>query len=175
MYGLTRCVWATAALLVLYGPAVLQAQTGRPPQHPQLPACPEVEEGRFIVALQKEEDVAEVRRRLHAVGDTTAVVYADSVGLDLVNKRAVRRLLSRHYPPALRDAGRGGESVLLIRVDENGAVSSTRVVHSAGEAELDEASMAVAEQLRFSPAVLGGCRIPVLMRLPVTFAVPRFQ
>lgn len=67
----------------------------------------------------------------------------------LLNEAEVLRLLQKHYPPFLRDAGIGGEVGLLIHISADGEVLETRVRSSSQYPALDEAARAVASSMRF--------------------------
>jgi periplasmic protein TonB len=88
---------------------------------------------------------------------------------ELQNAAEVQRLLIRHYPPMLRDAGIGGAPVLWFLVGEDGAVRSAQLSRTSGYAELDEAAIAVAKQMRFSPALNRDQRVPVWIEIPIVF------
>ena len=79
------------------------------------------------------------------------------------------RLVERKYPPMLRDAGIGGTVVLWVFIDESGTVKSTRVVEGSGYEQLDAVAREVMTEARFTPALNRDQKVPVWIRIPVTF------
>jgi TonB family protein len=73
------------------------------------------------------------------------------------------------YPVALWDAGETGETLLMIRVSEVGAVDSVYVLESSGHAAFDSAAVAGARELEFAPGRRGDDRVAMWTRLPVRF------
>jgi len=89
----------------------------------------------------------------------------------LLNPREVERKLSVEYPPLLRDAGIGGQVMVLFFIDAQGRVEDTRIDTSSGHQSLDEAAMDVAEIMEFAPAQNRDQDVPVWISLPITFQV----
>lgn len=95
----------------------------------------------------------------------------------LRNQAEVGRALDRHYPPALRQAGLGGTTVLDILVSPSGVPRQATIVRSSGNAQLDQASLEVFRSARFHPGSVkppGGsvpCRVPMWIVMPVSFQV----
>lgn len=85
------------------------------------------------------------------------------------NRSEIQRALVRNYPPMLRDAGIGGRATVWFLIDERGRVVDRRLSSSSGYAQLDEAAMAVAEVMRFSPAYNREDPVKVWVELPITF------
>ncbi|MBX6363176.1 MAG: energy transducer TonB [Gemmatimonadetes bacterium] len=77
------------------------------------------------------------------------------------------------YPLALWDEGAQGETTLLVRVDESGAVDSVRVLRSSGRSAFDSAAAAGAWKLRFLPAHRAGRKLSMWVKLPVRFTRDR--
>jgi protein TonB len=88
---------------------------------------------------------------------------------ELLNEGEVQRVLVRNYPPLLRDAGIGGTPVVWFFLDENGRVLRTLLSKSSGYPALDEAAMAVAQAMRFSPALNRDRRVQVWVEIPIVF------
>ncbi len=88
---------------------------------------------------------------------------------ELKNRAEVLRALARNYPPALRDAGIGGSSIVWILLDEAGMVMRSMIKDGSGRAELDQAALRVAEVMAFTPAEHQGKRVPVWIALPIVF------
>ena len=86
----------------------------------------------------------------------------------LENAREVARLLDRNYPRSLAEQGVAGQVMLELIVEVNGRVrpGSVRVV-SASDPQFSEASVRIAERLRFTPARVGDRPVPVMVTLPI--------
>ena len=89
----------------------------------------------------------------------------------ITNTRAVQQALEREYPPLLRDAGIGGTVRVQFYIDETGRVINTLLDQSSGHAQLDEAAMAVAEIMQFTPAQNRDKNVAVWVAFPITFQV----
>jgi TonB family protein len=119
-----------------------------------------------------------VAERAGGRGDQTARAPADgpsftpmTVRPQLRNVQEVQQALMRHYPPLLRGAGIGGEAVIWFFIDEEGAVQDTRINRSSGHDALDQAALAVAGIMEFTPAYNRDVRVPVWIALPIRFEV----
>jgi periplasmic protein TonB len=88
---------------------------------------------------------------------------------ELQNHAEVQRALVRNYPPLLRDAGIGGTPIVWFFIDENGRVLRTQLSKGSGYEALDNAALAVAEMMRFSPALNRDKRVQVWVEIPVVF------
>ena len=75
------------------------------------------------------------------------------------------------YPDAARAAGLSGVVTLEIEISETGAVTDAMVTGSAGQG-FDEAALAAARKLRFSPAEIDGAPAPVRIEYRFTFSPP---
>ena len=89
----------------------------------------------------------------------------------ITNLRQVQAALVREYPPILRDAGLGGTVTVYFYIDETGKVIETRVNQSSGHAQLDEAALAVAEIMQFTPAQNRDTNVAVWVSFPILFEV----
>ena len=89
----------------------------------------------------------------------------------LLNVDAIRRILEREYPPALRDAGIGGTVHVWFFLDEAGRIVDTRIDRSSGYSDLDAAALRVADRMEFSPAEDRDRRVAVWVSVPITFEV----
>ena len=76
------------------------------------------------------------------------------------------------YPPAALRAGREGRVLLQLLVNASGAVDSVAVLESL-EPELDAAAMRAAAACGFTPALIGGEPVPVLVQFAYTFSLAR--
>lgn len=74
------------------------------------------------------------------------------------------------YPLELWDQKVSGQTVLLLRVTELGAVDSVLVATPSGFEEFDSAAVRGARTLRFTPGRQGELRVPMWTKLPVRFA-----
>ncbi|MEX0907554.1 MAG: TonB family protein [Gemmatimonadota bacterium] len=88
---------------------------------------------------------------------------------ELKNRRQVKRELERNYPWRLRHAGVGGRPTVWFLIDENGRVIKTRLNRSGGHPALDEAAMAVADMMEFSPALNRDQSVRVWVEIPIVF------
>jgi len=87
----------------------------------------------------------------------------------LANNSEVAVALQRLYPPLLRDAGIGGEVMVVFDIDANGRVTHADIGESSGHVALDEAALKVASVMRFEPASDGANRVATRISLPITF------
>jgi protein TonB len=71
------------------------------------------------------------------------------------------------YPPVALAAGREGTVVLEAVIGEDGRVRDVRVVRPA--ALLDQAALEAVRQWRFTPTLLNGQPVPVIMNVTVGF------
>ena len=94
-----------------------------------------------------------------------------TVAPTLQNMAEVQRALMNEYPTVLRDAGIGGSPNVWFFIDEEGRVIQTQLNESSGYDALDEAALAVADIMRFSPAMNRENRVQVWVSLPITFQV----
>lgn len=88
---------------------------------------------------------------------------------ELQNRAEVQRALVREYPAMLRDAGIGGSPTVWFLIDENGRVIDRRLSQPSGYAQLDDAAMAVASVMRFSPAYNREDPVQVWVEIPIRF------
>lgn len=75
------------------------------------------------------------------------------------------------YPPFARMVGIEGTVVLRARVDIDGRVGATEVIHSIPG--LDMAARAAVSLWTFRPAMRGGAPVEDWIEVPVTFSLPR--
>jgi len=91
----------------------------------------------------------------------------------LLNGPDMIRLMDRMYPPALKEAGIGGEVLMWVWVDEEGMPGNAQINRSSGRPQLDETALAIAAQMRFSPAMLRDRPVGVWVAQPISFSVGR--
>ena len=94
-----------------------------------------------------------------------------TVAPDITNRSEVQRVLEREYPPLLRDAGIGGTVKVWFFIDKGGRVQDTQIQESSGHAQLDQAALAVAGVVKFTPALNRDETVPVWVALPILFQV----
>lgn len=75
------------------------------------------------------------------------------------------------YPAAAWDAELEADVVVLITIDETGAVTDVELAEAAGHG-FDEAALRAARQLRFTPAKVDGVPTAVQIRYTFRFRVP---
>lgn len=75
------------------------------------------------------------------------------------------------YPPAMRDAGLEGVVSLTALIDVEGRVSSVRVIGSPAHPDLGKAAADAVRQWQFSPTLLNGEAVEVLMNVSVAFSL----
>ncbi len=85
------------------------------------------------------------------------------------NRAEVRRVLEREYPPLLKNAGIGGEALVWIYIDPQGAVQDVRLNTSSGYDALDQAALTVSGVMQFSPAMNRDRAVAVWVAIPITF------
>jgi len=74
------------------------------------------------------------------------------------------------YPDDARENGREGKAVLRFVVNEDGSISGTEVLRTAGYASLDaEAVRVLSGMPRWKPGRLQGKKVKVYFTLPITF------
>jgi TonB family protein len=75
------------------------------------------------------------------------------------------------YPQAMRDAGIDGTVSLSALIDAEGKVVSVRVTGSHAHPELAKAAVEAVKQWQFSPTLLNGDKVEVLMTVAVAFTL----
>ena len=73
------------------------------------------------------------------------------------------------YPLELWDLGLEGETVIMVLVNETGAVDSVFVDRSSGFEDFDSAAVQGGRRMRFDPGRRGADRISMWVRVPVRF------
>lgn len=75
------------------------------------------------------------------------------------------------YPEEAKDARIQGVVILELRIDEEGAVSDARVLRSIPQ--LDQAALDTVRQWAFTPTLMNGKPIPVVMTVTVNFTLAK--
>jgi TonB family protein len=93
---------------------------------------------------------------------------------ELANRGEVSAMLSRFYPPELREVGASGIVTLRMRVLEDGTVDlpTITVVFSA-DPRFSGAAIRTVGRMRFRPARADGRAVKVWVSLPVAFSIQR--
>jgi protein TonB len=91
------------------------------------------------------------------------------VGTELPAPRKIKDVRPTS-PPEAQTAGARGVVVLDATIDPDGKVSNARVVRSV--ALLDAAAVAAVRQWEFTPTVINGRAVPVIMTVTVNFTAP---
>jgi TonB family protein len=73
------------------------------------------------------------------------------------------------YPEAMRDAGVEGTVPLEALIGADGGVASVRVITAQVHPDLAQAAMAAVRQWRFSPTLLNGRAVEVVMNVSIDF------
>lgn len=91
----------------------------------------------------------------------------------MTNNEEVQAVLSREYPPVLKQAGIGGVVNVWLLIDDEGVVEQTEVNESSGFDALDTAALRTADAMTFEPARNRDRATAVWVSIPITFAVGR--
>jgi protein TonB len=89
----------------------------------------------------------------------------------LLNPAEIRKLLSRDYPAALREARVEGRVILWIFIDREGEVRKVQVQQSSGYPAMDEVAVGVGHEMEFSPAMNRDKTTPVWVQQAIAFDV----
>lgn len=73
------------------------------------------------------------------------------------------------YPPSMREAGIEGTVPLEARIDRSGNVASLRALSAQVHPDLARAAMGAVQQWRFSPTLLNGQPVEVVMTVAIAF------
>ena len=109
--------------------------------------------------------------------ETTADISANpvftpmTVRPEIKNRREVVAAMMRAYPPILKDAGIGGQTLVWFFISEQGRVLDKRVSKSSGHEQLDDAALKVAEVYEFTPALNRDKVVKGWVQIPITFEV----
>jgi protein TonB len=105
-------------------------------------------------------------------GRSTGVTFTPfTVAPAILNTDEVVRAMRREYPAVLRDSGIGGTVRVNFFIDEEGRVLETRIQEGSSYAALDQAALAVADVIRFSPALNRDQTVGVWVVFPIVFRV----
>jgi protein TonB len=88
---------------------------------------------------------------------------------ELLNRPEVQQALVRNYPPLLRDAGIGGSPTVHFFIAATGEVQKLMIAQTSGYPALDQAALAVARVMRFSPAMNRDRDVAVWVEIPIIF------
>jgi TonB family protein len=129
-----------------------------------MPICEGVGRGRFATILADGES-----RGSADTSSWTPRIDLGPAGLRPRNPESVRLAMIRYYPPPLRSRRVSGEVLVMARIDEQGRVVGSNVLLLNGDPDFAPAANTIVRVMRFVPVLYQGCRIPVLLRVPVVF------
>lgn len=108
--------------------------------------------------------------RSSSVADPSAILMPDQVEKTAALRSSVRPV----YPEVLRAAGVGGRVVVRFVVDTMGLVEhESVVVREASHARFENAVRDVLPRMRFTPALLDGKPVRMLVEMPFEFSIAR--
>src|SRR5262249_761719 len=108
------------------------------------------------------------QRPSRPAGDGTSAVVRMGGNLKAPTKlRDVRPI----YPPPMRDAGLEGLVPIEAVIDRDGLVTTVRLVSALVHPELAKAASDAVKQWRFSPTLLNGEAVEVVMTVQVRFSL----
>ncbi|MGN0884307.1 MAG: TonB family protein [Candidatus Spyradosoma sp.] len=143
------------------------------PAEPKAPAVPATE-GATAPASAPEEVRERGGERIGKRGDPTSAREGDfgsgGNGADATATVRYRRRVAPKYPRADALAGRTGTVVLLLDIDERGALTGVRVKRSSGSPSLDAAAIRAARASEYLPAREGARAMPSRAEVDYTFA-----
>jgi TonB family protein len=103
--------------------------------------------------------------------DTTQPRFTPyTVGPDLKNRQAAVTAVESYYPDSLKAAGIGGTVKVWVYIDDQGVVRETRLAESSSIDVLDQAALAAASKLEFTPAFNRDEVVPVWVQIPIAFS-----
>lgn len=108
-----------------------------------------------------------IRRFVLDAGYIDPVFVQADVLSSLINPDDAAREMQRLYAPDLRNAGVGGTTRVLVLIDTSGLVIRRRLLRSSGHFQLEQATISVADVMRFSPTIANGCRRTLVADLPM--------
>jgi periplasmic protein TonB len=89
---------------------------------------------------------------------------------ELTNRNEVVRLVTRNYPPLLRDAGVTGSVTLRLQVNPDGRVDPASIqVENASHEAFGDAAKKVVERMRFRAAKVNGRAVRISITIPIVF------
>ncbi len=128
-------------------------------------------------SAQNPRQVGRTIERGPSAEDTTTnrllgVQVTSSPYLSSSARQTMAREMLEVHRTYMKEVGTPGSILLIALVDTDGAVRRTRVVSSSGHREMDAAAANVLRRARFEPATAGECRVPYVLRLPVSYYTP---
>ncbi len=86
-----------------------------------------------------------------------------------INREYIESIIERDYPPLLRQAGIGGETEVILRLDQEGVVQDVWIRETSGYLDLDGLALSAAREIRFTPALYEGEPQEVQIAFTITF------
>ncbi len=136
-----------------------------------------IEQGRFDEAgeILRRASMAVAQARANAARENTRPTVSFNpggaplrVGGDIEEPKKIRDVRPV-YPQEARDAGVQGIVILEVTLDELGEVSDARVLRSVPM--LDDPALDAVRQWKFTPTLLNGQPVPVIMTVTVNFTL----
>lgn len=90
----------------------------------------------------------------------------------IADARAFQRLLDRFFPEALFRRRIGGTAELLFLSRPDGTLERVGVLRSSGFPDLDNASVRMLKEVTLAPAMMGGCPVWAMGRMPINWTPP---
>lgn len=106
-------------------------------------------------------------------GEQDFPIAAPETKPDLANRSEVARWIARNAPARLQQEGVGGAVSVLVLVGADGVVQNAALLARGPDPSYDEVALAALGVMRFHPARAGGCAVPFLNTLPITFGARR--
>lgn len=91
--------------------------------------------------------------------------------VEFTNRARVVREMARLYPRELRDRGIEASMSYFVVMDTAGVPVLTHPLESSGHFSLDQPSHAVVRSMRFSPAIVDGCRTAGAQIIPLEWSI----
>jgi TonB family protein len=106
-------------------------------------------------------------------GADTQNQVADAIpmdGLSFVKPKRVG-VVTPEYPSLLKAQGIEGDTTVLVRISEQGAILDVKIVKSSGEAAFDDAALTAAKKEHFEPALRNGTAVPYTLKYTYRFQI----
>lgn len=108
----------------------------------------------------------------HGTGNGSGVGPGSSIASNPAIPPRPTGTVAPYYPPALKEAGVEGVTVLQLIIGTTGRVESAALARSCGNSTLDNSAIAAVRQWSFSPARnTAGQKVRCYFRLPIRFKI----
>lgn len=166
---------ARASLVKLVTLAVAGSEQPRVTVEPQARFVAAAEDRRSFVP-KPASDVAPQSEGDESVGWASEPITSLAPDIrypSLRSQEEARAIVKLHYPRQLQRRGVHGTVRLILWVDESGKVLDHEVVRASGVERLDQAALAAAPKLRFTPARRQGEPVGTWVEFDIIFQPPR--